>query len=102
MTKNTKTKIFDAAEYLESDEDIQQFLTQASESNDPKHLTYCLGIAARAKGMTEVAKKAGVTRASLYKSFEDGANPKIDTIVKVLEVFDCKLSITATKTHKPA
>lgn len=52
-------------------------------------------VAARAKGMTEVAAKAGVTRASLYKSFAEGANPKLDTINKVLGVFGCKLSVTA-------
>jgi probable addiction module antidote protein len=50
--------------------------------------------------MTEVAKKAGVTRASLYKSLEEGANPKIETIAKVLEVFGCKLSITPDDAHR--
>src|SRR5690554_7332393 len=95
IIKPTKTKVFDAAEYLESEADIQEFLKNATEEGDTKHLIHCLGVAARAKGMTEVAQKAGVTRASLYKSLEDGANPKIDTIVKVLGVFGCKLSVIA-------
>lgn len=88
-----KTKAFDAAAFLETDEDIQEFLAQAASSGDTKHLLHCLGIAARARGMTEVAKQAGVTRASLYKSLDEGASPKFETIVKVLEVFGCKLSI---------
>jgi|TARA_B110000008_G_C16546514_1_gene394485 probable addiction module antidote protein len=94
------TQIFDAAEYLETEDDIQQFLSRAAEDGNTQHLLYCLSIAARTKGMTEVAKKAGVTRASLYKSLEEGANPKIETIAKVLEVFGCKLSITPDDAHR--
>ena len=87
-----KIKPFDAAAFLETDEDIQAFLTQAVSSGDTKHLLHCLGIAVRARGMSDVAKQAGVTRASLYKSLDEDASPKFETIVKVLEVFGCKLS----------
>ena len=52
--------------------------------------------------MTEVAAKAGVTRASLYKSFAEGANPKLDTINKVLGVFGCKFSVTADNSQSHA
>lgn len=89
-----QTKPFDPAAYLETEDDIREFLAEASQSGDIKHLLHCLGIAARAKGMTEVAKQAGVTRASLYKSLDENASPKLDTLVKVLDVFGCKLSIT--------
>lgn len=85
---------FDAAIYLETEEEIREFLTQATASGDAKHLLHCLGVAAHAKGMTEVAKQAGVTRASLYKSLDENASPKFDIIVKVLDVFGCKLSVT--------
>ncbi len=88
-----KLKTFDAAVYLETNEDIQEFLAQAASSGNTKHLLHCLGIAARARGMSEVAKQAGVTRASLYKSLDEDASPKLETIVKVLEVFGCKLSV---------
>ncbi|MCD8522584.1 MAG: putative addiction module antidote protein [Saccharospirillaceae bacterium] len=87
-------KAFDAAEYLETEDDIREFLSHAAEDGNTQHLVHCLGVAARAKGMTEVAAKAGVTRACLYKSLEEGANPKLDTISKVLGVFGCKLTIT--------
>ncbi|MCT7357546.1 addiction module antidote protein [Thalassolituus pacificus] len=98
----TKTKAFDAAEYLETEDDIREFLSRAAEDGNTQHLVHCLGVAARAKGMTEVAAKAGVTRASLYKSLEEGANPKLDTISKVLGVFGCKLSITPDDSHRHA
>lgn len=92
--KPVKIKPFDAAAFLETDEDIQAFLTQTVSSGDTKHLLHCLGIAVRARGMSDVAKQAGVTRASLYKSLDEDASPKFETIVKVLEVFGCKLSVS--------
>ncbi|TPE55292.1 putative addiction module antidote protein [Maribrevibacterium harenarium] len=90
----TLTSSFDIADYLESDEDIQAFLLEAIQDGSSEHLLHCLNVAAKAKGMTEVAKQAGVTRASLYKSLTENANPKLDTIVRLLAVFNCQLSIT--------
>lgn len=51
------TTTFDAADYLETEADIQEYLRLAAEDGNAQHLVYCLGVAARAKGMTEVAKK---------------------------------------------
>lgn len=100
MTSTAKTTTsvsgFDAADYLETDEDIQEFLRLAMEDGNINHLVHCIGVAARARGMTEVAHKAGLTRASLYKSLHENANPKLDTIARVLNVFGCKLSITTS------
>lgn len=59
---NTATKPFDAAEYLETEQDIKEFLRQAAEDGNTQHLVHSQGVAARAKGMTEVAAKAGFTR----------------------------------------
>jgi probable addiction module antidote protein len=92
-----KTKTLDIAEYLETEEDISDFLSEASASGDTHHLVHCLNIAARARGMTEVANQAGLTRASLYKSLNGDSSPKLETIAKVLNVFGCRLSITHTK-----
>ena len=89
-----KNKVFDAAAFLETGEDIQGFLVQAASSGDTKHLLHCLGIAARARGMAEVAKQAGVTRADLYELLEENTSPKFDTIVKVLNVFGCKFEVS--------
>ncbi|MCA6065357.1 addiction module antidote protein [Thalassolituus marinus] len=99
---NTATKPFDAAEYLETEQDIKEFLRQAAEDGNTQHLVHCLGVAVRSKGMSEVATNVGVTRASLYKSFAEGANPKLDTINKVLGVLGCKLSVTADNSQSHA
>ena len=87
----TTISAFDVAEHLETDEDIQGFLKEVAATGDITDLVHALNTAARAKGMTDVAEKAGVTRASLYKSLADDGNPHLKTISKVAEVFGCKL-----------
>jgi probable addiction module antidote protein len=87
-----KTKPFDVAEHLESDEDIAFFLEDAAEGR-PEEFIHALNTVARVKGMTEIAKKAGVTRASLYKSLADGGRPRFDTIIKVTRALGCKLTV---------
>jgi len=87
-----KTKSFDIAEHLETQEDIKIFLQDAAEGT-PEEFIHALNTAARAMGMTEVAKKAGVTRASLYKSLADGGKPQFATISKVSEALGCKLAV---------
>ncbi|MGH8476348.1 MAG: DNA polymerase III subunit epsilon [Methylococcales bacterium] len=76
---------FDIAEHLETDNEIREFLRETAISGDASDFIHALNVAARAKGMTEVARQAGVTRASLYKSLADDGNPRFDTIAKNLE-----------------
>lgn len=82
---------FDIAEHLETDADIQDFLREAAATGDAADFIHALNIAARAKGMSEVAKQAGVTRASLYKSLSENGSPRFDTIVKVCHALGVKL-----------
>lgn len=88
-----KTKPFDVAEHLETQEDIKYFLQAATEDGTPEEFIHALNTAARAMGMTEIAKQAGVTRASLYKSLAEGGNPHFDTIYKVTKALGCKLVV---------
>ncbi|MCI5132646.1 MAG: putative addiction module antidote protein [Candidatus Electrothrix sp. EH2] len=88
-----KTRRFDAAEYLKTEEDIRMFLQAAMEDGTHQDFIRALNTAARAMGMTEVAKKAGVTRASLYKSLADGGKPQFVTVSKVLKALGCKLAV---------
>lgn len=88
-----KTLPFDIAEHLESDEDIRGFLSEAAATGSESDFIHALSIAARAKGMTEVARQAGVTRASLYKSLSDGGRPRFDTISKVAKALGCRLAV---------
>ncbi len=90
-----KTRRVDLAEYLETDEDIHEFLKEAYVTCTQEELIHALNTAARAKGMTEIAKQAGVTRASLYKSLSaDGSSP-FDTISKIINAFGCHLAVVA-------
>ena len=91
MTLETKT--FDIAKYLNTPEDIRTFLQEVAETGNESDFIHALNTAARAKGMTEVAKEAGVTRASLYKSLSEGGNPNFTTISKVTKALGCKLSV---------
>jgi len=88
-----KTKSFDIAEYLNTPEDIRVFLQEVAATGDESDFIHALSTAARAKGMTEVADQAGVTRASLYKSLSKDGNPKFSTISKVTKALGCKLAI---------
>ena len=80
-----KTRSFDVAEYLETSEDIKIFLQDAAEGT-PEEFIHAFNTAARAMGMTEVAKKAGVTRASLYKSLSEDGNPKLKLSARSLKL----------------
>ncbi|MDP1542415.1 MAG: putative addiction module antidote protein [Polycyclovorans sp.] len=90
-----KTNRFDAAEYLDSPQAIQAFLTDAYESGDHQEFLDAIGIAARAKGMTEVARSAGLGRDSLYKGLRSDGNPSFITIDKVCRALGVKLAIAA-------
>ena len=87
---------FEISDHLKSDKEIREFLQEVLATGDSSDFIHALNIAARAKGMTEVAKKAGVTRASLYKSLSEKGNPRFETINKIVGVFGCKLSLTGT------
>lgn len=89
----TETFSFDIAEHLETDEDIRGFLREVANTGDTADFIHALNIAARAKGMTEIAQQVGVTRASLYKSLSEDGNPRFETIHKVVEALGCKLAV---------
>ena len=88
-----ETKAFDIAKHLNTPQDIRTFLQEILETGNESDFIHALNTAARAKGMTEVAKAAGVTRASLYKSLSEGGNPNFSTISKVTKALGCKLSV---------
>ncbi len=91
-----KTTSFDITEHLETIEDIQAFLREVDDTGDESDYVHALNIAARAYGMTKVAKEAGVTRASLYKSLAPDGNPQFKTISRVTKVFGLRLTTTST------
>ena len=90
--KPVKLHPFDAARYLDSDEAIAEYMTACLETNDPDLLLLALGDMARAKGMAQVAKDAGLGRESLYKALAPGAKPRFDTVLKVAKALGIKLT----------
>ena len=90
-----KTRPFDVAEHLKDDEDIAAFLTLVIEEGDAGELAHALGIAARAKGMAQVAKDAGIGREALYKALRADAHPRFDTVARVCKALGVKLTAQA-------
>lgn len=82
---------FDMAEYLKSEEDIATYLTLVLEEGNTSELAHALGIAARARGMTEIAKQSGLTREALYKALRSDAQPRFDTISRVCAALGVRL-----------
>ena len=83
---------FDLAEQLKTDEDIAIYLSVVLEGDDPAELTHALGIVAKARGMTDVARAAGLTREALYKALRPNSQPRFDTIARVCRALGLKLT----------
>lgn len=84
---------FDASEYIENEEDAIAYLNAAAETGDPALLQAAIGDIAKARGMGQIAKEAGVGRESLYKSLDKEGNPSFRTIVKVVDALGGRLVI---------
>jgi probable addiction module antidote protein len=91
MTRRTRR--WDAAETLQTRDDIAAYLDAVLEDGDPDLLKAALGDIARAKGMTEIARAAGLGRANLYKALSPEGNPEFTTVAKVLRALGFRLTI---------
>ncbi len=100
--KKEKLSAWDAADHLKTEADMEAYLEAALEENDPALIAAALGDVARAKGMTQVAKKAGLGRESLYKSLSAQGNPELSTVLKVIHALGLKLQVRSEKTRKAA
>jgi probable addiction module antidote protein len=102
MTKTTTT-IWDPASHLATAEDIAAYLEAALQDGDPQIVAAALGDIARAKGMSQVARDAGLGRESLYKSLSSSGNPELATVLRVISALGLKLHVSATdKVKVPA
>lgn len=82
---------FDAAEYLNSEEDVAAYLTAVLEENDSALLAAAIGDIARARGMSQVAKDSGIAREALYKALRPGSEPRFETIRRVCAALGVRL-----------
>lgn len=86
-----KTTKWDPAEYLETPKDVIAYLEAAFEDGDPALIAAALGDIARAKGMTQLAAEAGVTREALYKALSPTGDPRLSTFLGVIKALGIKL-----------
>jgi probable addiction module antidote protein len=92
-----KTKKFDVSDYLKDEETIAAYLNAVLEENDQDLLLGAIGDIAKARGMKQIARKAGLGRESLYKALAPGAKPRFETIMGVLRALDVNLTLTPAK-----
>ncbi len=91
----TRLKPFDSSEFLTDDETIAEYLTAALEDPNPDVFLTAVGQVAKARGMAEIAREAGLGRESLYKALLPGAKPRYDTVLKVLHSLGVKIVVSA-------
>lgn len=84
---------FDPADYLKTPESQAYLLQDAIEEGNPAYLANVLGIIARARGMTDTAAKAGVTREALYKALSTKGDPKLSTLLGVLRALGLRMKL---------
>jgi probable addiction module antidote protein len=87
------TKPYNPFDYLETREEVNEYLNNAYMDDDPKVFLVALGYLAKKQGMTEVARKSGLNRESLYKALAGEGNPRFSTVSKVIKALGCRLAV---------
>lgn len=90
---------YDPSAALENEAAIAVFLADALETGDANYIAKAMGVVARAKGMTELARATGLSREQLYRSFSDQGNPTLKTMLAVMRALDVELTV---RPHEPA
>ncbi len=93
--KKIRTTKWDAADHLKTDKDIIEYLEAVLEEGDPALVAAALGDVARARGMSKIARAAGLGRESLYKALSAEGNPEFSTVLKVIHSLGLKLHVAA-------
>ena len=90
---------FDASDYLDNEETIAEYLAAALENPDEDAFLIAVRDVAKARGIANVAARAGLGRESLYKTLQPGAKPRFDTVRRLLAALDVKLDVSSSKEH---
>jgi probable addiction module antidote protein len=90
-----KLTTYDPAEDLTSDEAIATFMSEAFETEDAGYIAHALGVAARSKGMSQIASQTGLSREQLYRSFSENGNPTLKTTIAVMKALGIELTAKA-------
>jgi probable addiction module antidote protein len=89
-----KPVVFDAADYLDSEEVIAEYLNVALASEHPDLFLQAIADVAKSRGMAQLAKDTGLGRESLYKALAPGAKPRYDTVLKLIRALGVELQMT--------
>ncbi|MHB8530162.1 MAG: addiction module antidote protein [Caulobacteraceae bacterium] len=90
-----KTYPFDSSLYLETADDVVEYLDEVFKTGDAAFVAHAFGVVARARGMTAVARQAGLSRESLYKALSDDGNPELGTLLKVAKALGLRVTVAA-------
>ena len=90
---------FDASDYLDNEETIAEYLAAALENPDQDAFLIAVGDVAKARGIANVAARAGLGRESLYKTLQPGARPRFDTVRRLLVALGVKLDVSSPGEH---
>jgi probable addiction module antidote protein len=88
-----ETRPFDPAAYLDSEEGIAAYMDEALDTGDAAFIADALGVIARARGMSQVARDAGLSRESLYRALSPEGNPELSTVLRVVQALGLRLSV---------
>ncbi len=92
-----ETTEWDIQDHLNTPDDIAHYLEAAFEDGDPHLITVALGDVAKAKGMTSVAREAGVTREALYRALSEDGDPRLTTLLGVVKALNLRLTPIAAE-----
>lgn len=96
-----RVAVFDAADYLDDDTVISEYLSAALEDENPNVFLQAIADVAKARGMTKLAKDTGLGRESLYKALAPGAKPRYDTVLRMVRALGVELHAVPAHATRP-
>jgi len=93
MASKLTLHVWDSSKYLKTEEDIKEYLNASLVGGDLEHFKYALSQVSKSIGMTNISRKTGIPRATLYKMFEKNRNPEFKNIQTLINSFGCRLAI---------
>ena len=93
---------YDSADYLKNDDDIAAYLEAVMEEggDDPAYIMHALGVVARARNVSKLARETGISREGLYKALSDKGNPSFSTVMKVAGALGLRINFTASRSQE--
>ena len=97
-----KTREFDASQFLETEEGIEEFMIAAFETGDAAFIAKSLGVVAKARNMSRLAREVGMSRSALYRALSGEGNPEFATIAKVMHALGLEMTVMPVTGRKAA